>query len=68
MKRIKPDIGHLVRARKDSAVERDLGGVLGLVIGKEGISVEILLPMHVKSLSESHSTVWCHRNNFEVIG
>ena len=67
MKRIKPDIGHLVQSRKDSAIESDLGSVLGLVVGKEGISVEILLPIHIKTLTESNLTVWCRRDNLEVV-
>ncbi len=67
MKRIKPDIGHLVQARKDSAIESDLGSVLGLVVGKTGISVEILLSEPVSASDGSESTVWGRRDNLEVV-
>jgi hypothetical protein len=67
MKRIKPDIGHLVQSRKDSAIESDLGSVLGLVVGKTGISVEILLSEPVSSPNGSKLTVWCRRDNLEVV-
>ena len=53
MKRIKPDIGHLVQARRASAIESDLGSILGLVVGKAGISVEILLSEPVRALDGS---------------
>ena len=68
MTRIKPDIGHLVQARKDSAVESDLGSVLGLIVGKLGITVEILLSEPVRNTAGgSKLTVWCRRDNLEVI-
>jgi len=65
MRSIKPDIGHLVRAREYSALARDITAAdspwrnCGIVIARRGIEVQVLLPGNVFS--------WVRRDNVEVI-
>jgi len=60
MRSIKPDVGHLVRARHRSALDYDLGTLAtGLVVNKRGIEVEILLSPGIFS--------WVRRDLVEVI-
>ena len=55
VKRIKPDIGHLIRAIGESD-----GSQSAIVIDKRGIEVEILF-------SGDHDPVWVRRSDVEVI-
>ena len=69
MRSIKPDIGHLVRARERSALARDIVGdagpisqawrSCGLIVATRGIEVQVLLPGVMFS--------WVRRDNVEVI-
>ncbi|GEM_PF-5088399 len=60
MRTVKPDVGHLVRARNRSALERDIGTTTSaIVVDKRGIEVRVLLPVGTLS--------WVRRDQVEVI-
>ena len=72
MRSIKPDIGHLVRVRKGSALARDVNAAsayadkisqawqsCGIVVATRGIEVQVFLPGELFS--------WVRRDNVEVI-
>ena len=66
MKQICPRLGHLVRARKNSSLEKDTAHArdgwwqnCGLIVDTRGIEVQVMLP--VGELS------WVRRDNVEVI-
>jgi hypothetical protein len=57
---VKPDVGHLVRARNRSALEHDIGTTTSaIVVDKRGIEVRVLLPVGTLS--------WVRRDQVEVI-
>jgi hypothetical protein len=58
---IKPDIGHLVRARAGSVLDIDLAKLrpTAIVVAKRGIAVQIALPFGKQ--------VWVRRDLLEVI-
>lgn len=58
---IKPDIGHLVRARAGSVLDIDLSKLrpTAIVVDKRGIEVQIVLPFGKQ--------VWVRRDLLEVI-
>ena len=60
MRPIKPDIGHLVRARHKSNLAADCGSAMtALVVNKRGIEVQVILPKGMLA--------WVRRDQVEVI-
>ena len=69
LKSICPRLGHLVRARPQSALAKDAANPydiitqawqsFGLIVDTRGIQVAVLLPGEVLS--------WVHRDNVEVV-
>jgi len=60
MRPIKPDIGHLVRARNRSGLAADFGSEMtALVVNKRGIEVQVILPIGILT--------WVRKDQVEVI-
>ena len=59
MKRIKPDIGHLVMPIADGTLVHSLGRIQGLIIDKRGIEVVVMW--------QNNEIVWRRRDLLEVI-